>query len=103
MVVPASAATAIWSQAGVLRSETSTATPVAPDLVNTSIGGRAAQQCTTVGAAVVSRLRSSTAPGPSTDRCLLHPDAVGTAPASTAGSPGSSTCSTSSAPGTRLR
>ena len=46
---------------------------------------------------------ASSARGASTLRCRWKPDAVGTAPANTAGSAGSSTCTTSDVPGTRRR
>ena len=61
------------------------------------------QQCTTVGAAVAESTsrRPACASASSTGRTRFSPLALGTPPASTVGSEGSSTCSSSRAPGTR--
>ena len=73
--------------------------------VDRHVGGTAVHHRRGAGAATAPSTSSSAgaAPWASTERCRQKPDAVGTAPASTAGSAGSSTCTSRSAPGTRRR
>ena len=83
--------------------------PRAPAPRTSAIGKPGAHECTrgTAPASVIAAKtasRASEASGGCTTRCRPKPDAVGICPASTAGSAGSSTCTSSSdAPGSRRR
>ena len=82
----------------------SRATASAPALRNNATGGRGAQQWTITGwlvadlAASITAASTSRASGSATAGTVLSPDGVDSAPASTAGSDGSSSCTTTSAP-----
>ena len=96
---PCSSRTARSSYAEVGSTSRSTETPAAPAPVSSETGTSAAQQCAT-GVAPDSVTAANThssgglARGGSTERCRWKPDAVGIRPAITAGSAGSSTCTT---------
>ena len=106
---PASSASATVSWSPAESTERSTTSPVAPAPRTRPQGTPGAHECTH-GSAPSSAIAESTvsssaeASGGCTTRCLENPEAVGTAPLSTAGSAGSSTCTTREvAPGTRRR
>src|SRR5699024_2992571 len=106
-VVPASQASPISSSspAGACSSGV-TPMPMAstPARGNSATGGRGSALCTMTGIPVSSRtlsttrLSSSRASGSGTDGTVPYPDGVGNDPASTDGSRGSSSCTTTSAP-----
>ena len=106
---PARAAPARSSYAAAGSTSRSTETPAAPAPVSSATGTSAAQQCATgVAPASVTAANTHSSAGLAPRRRRPSgaggsPDAVGTRPASTAGSAGSSTCTTRSAPGIRRR
>ena len=105
MPVPASSVAATDSHRAGVAAVRSTASAPAPVARSSGSGADGAQQCTTVGPAWAASTDSTpriTTCG-STARTRPKPDDVGSDPSSTAGSDGSSTCSTTSAPGTSRR
>ena len=100
---PASTASASTSSSSRRSTPRSIPAPSAPAPLMMPSGADIPQQCTTVGAAVAESTsrRPACASASSTGLTRFRPLALGTLPASTAGSEGSSTCSSSRAPGTR--
>jgi len=105
---PASRAAPSSSYPAAARTSRSIDTARAPAPRSSPIGTSPAQQWAT-GVAPASTIAANThssaseARGGSTDRCRPNPDAVGTCAASTAGRTGSSTWTSSDAPGMRRR